>query len=99
MVHPTQPVGLSTYPDQVRRALAGATVPLNILVVGSGGLGKRTFINALFNCDFLEVKPRGPPSSLQLFTWKSKICEEAESIDVTVIETFGFGDLINNTDW
>lgn len=53
---PVSFVGFSNYPDQYRRKKSKLGTSLNILIVGESGLGKRTFINSLFNCDLLEVK-------------------------------------------
>ncbi|CDK25832.1 unnamed protein product [Kuraishia capsulata CBS 1993] len=73
------------------------------MVVGESGLGKSTLINTLFNRElYAEKEARNPgdepASSVRIETVSTDIEENGVKLHLTVVDTPGFGDALNNVD-
>ncbi|KAJ2726561.1 Cell division control protein 11 [Coemansia sp. Benny D115] len=76
----------------------------NIMLVGESGLGRRTFLNTL--CEREVIPPPEAPNPeaanvadpMKFDTYEVNLEEEGTRISLTVIDTPGFGDGLNNTD-
>ncbi|CEP24318.1 CDC3 [Cyberlindnera jadinii] len=95
-------VGFANLPKQWHRKSIRNGFNLNLLVVGEAGLGKSTLINTLFNRELIGPQPpRDPaeerPSSVTIHTVESDIEENGVKLHLTVVNTPGFGEQINNT--
>jgi septin 7 len=96
-------VGFANLPKQWHRRSIRQGFHLNLLVVGEPGLGKSTLINTLFNKELYETKaPRDPAeemaTAVSIKTIESDIEENGVKLHLTVVDTPGFGEQINNTD-
>ncbi|XP_034406506.1 LOW QUALITY PROTEIN: septin-5-like [Cyclopterus lumpus] len=96
-------VGFATLPNQVHRKTVKKGFTFTLLVAGESGLGKSTLINSLFLTDL--YKDRKVPNAQERIdqtvnTIKHTISIEEKGIKVrlTVIDTPGFGDAVNNTE-
>lgn len=75
---------------------------LNLL--GESGLGKSTLVNTLFNTSLYPPKERkGPsteivPKTVAIQSISADIEENAVRLRLTVVDTPGFGDFVNNDD-
>ncbi|EPZ31956.1 Septin domain-containing protein [Rozella allomycis CSF55] len=75
-----------------------------IMTVGHSGLGKTTFVNTLLETTVIPKKeiPDGYHSSLpkeiDIQTYTLDIDEGGNKISVSIVDTPGFGDSLNNTD-
>uniref|UniRef100_A0A8C0JHC0 Septin-type G domain-containing protein n=1 Tax=Canis lupus dingo TaxID=286419 RepID=A0A8C0JHC0_CANLU len=92
-------IGIDTIIEQMRKKTMKTGFDFNIMVVGQSGLGKSTLVNTLFKS---QVSPgltwtSDLPVSF-LFTPSSPtvIEEGGVKMKLTVIDTPGFGDQINN---
>ena len=74
------------------------------MVVGESGLGKSTLVNSLFLTDLYEgrkvpnASERLTKKTISLETNSVEIEERGVKLRLTVVDTPGFGDSINNKD-
>ncbi|XP_053326930.1 septin-12 [Spea bombifrons] len=90
-------VGIDSVLDQMRRKAMKSGFEFNIMVVGQSGLGKSTLVNTLFKSKVIRKSPgSGIPKTMELKEVSQVIEERGVEMRLTVIDTPGFGDQINN---
>lgn len=94
-------VGFANFPKQWHRRSFKQGFNLNLLVVGEAGLGKSTLINTLFNKEL--YKPKEPrtaadekPETVSIKTTEADIEENNVKLHLTIVDTPGFADQVNN---
>ncbi|XP_063171307.1 septin-12 isoform X2 [Candoia aspera] len=94
-------VGIEAVLDQMRIKTMKTGFEFNIMVVGQSGLGKSTMVNTLFkskisrksSCSGYEGRI---PKTVQLLSITHIVEEKGVKMKLTVTDTPGFGDQINN---
>ncbi|NWI44588.1 SEPT9 protein, partial [Picathartes gymnocephalus] len=94
-------VGIDAILEQLRRKAMKQGFEFNIMVVGQSGLGKSTLINTLFKSKISRksVQPTAEeriPKTIEIKSITHEIEEKGVRMKLTVIDTPGFGDHINN---
>ncbi|XP_063816523.1 septin-9 isoform X2 [Pseudophryne corroboree] len=94
-------VGIDAILEQMRKKAMKQGFELNIMVVGQSGLGKSTLINTLFKSKVSRksVQPTSEeriPKTIEIKSVAHEIEEKGVRMKLTVIDTPGFGDHINN---
>jgi len=95
-------VGFANLPNQLYRKSVKQGFEFTLMVVGESGLGKSTLINSLFLSDLYSNDYPGPSQrikkTVQVETTKVLIKENGVSLRLTIDDTPGFGDAVDNTD-
>ncbi|XP_076871532.1 septin 9b isoform X1 [Brachyhypopomus gauderio] len=94
-------VGIDSVLEQMRRKAMKQGFELNIMVVGQSGLGKSTLINTLFKSkvsrrSVMASEEERIPQTIEIKSISHDIEEKGVRMKLTVIDTPGFGDQINN---
>ncbi|XP_047388727.1 septin-12 isoform X3 [Sciurus carolinensis] len=93
-------VGIEAVLDQLKIKAMKMGFEFNIMVVGQSGLGKSTMVNTLFKSKVWQSSLQGlatpTPQTLQLHSVTHVIEEKGVKLKLTVTDTPGFGDQINN---
>lgn len=96
-------VGFATLPNQVHRKTVKKGFTFTLMVAGESGLGKSTLINSLFLTDLykdrkvLNAEER-ISQTIDIVKHTVSIEEKGIKLRLTIIDTPGFGDAVNNTD-
>ncbi|MCJ1428437.1 hypothetical protein MMC29_006347 [Sticta canariensis] len=97
-----QYVGFANLPNQWHRKSVRKGFNFNVMVVGESGLGKSTLVNTLFNTSLYPPKERrGPsleiiPKTVSIQSISADIEENGVRLRLTVVDTPGFGDFVDN---
>uniref|UniRef100_UPI00358E7213 septin-9-like isoform X3 n=1 Tax=Myxine glutinosa TaxID=7769 RepID=UPI00358E7213 len=92
-------VGIDAVFQQMNRKAMKRGLALNLLIVGQSGLGKSTLVNTLFRSLLCCAgSSRTPAKTTQIRSVSRVIEEQGIRINLTVTDTPGFGDQIDNTD-
>jgi cell division control protein 12 len=97
-------IGIANLPNQRHKIVAKRGAHFTIMVVGESGLGKTTLINTLFSTELSLPKNYNKRHYKQLDKLteveiiKAELEERQFKVKLTVIDTPGFGDYVNNRD-
>ncbi|KAL8693481.1 MAG: hypothetical protein Q9218_001712 [Villophora microphyllina] len=98
------PIGIANLPNQRHKIVAKRGAAFTIMVAGESGLGKTTFINTLFSTtikNYADDKRRHAKQvdkTVEIEITKAELEEKFFKVRLTVIDTPGFGDYVNNRD-
>ncbi|ODN05573.1 Septin-7 [Orchesella cincta] len=96
-------VGFANLPNQVYRKAVKKGFDFTLMVVGESGLGKSTMINSMFLADIYSQEYPGPSNrikkTVQVETCKVLLKENGVNLTLTIVDTPGFGDSIDNSHW
>ncbi|KDQ57932.1 hypothetical protein JAAARDRAFT_155580 [Jaapia argillacea MUCL 33604] len=97
-------IGIANLPNQRHKIVAKSGAHFTIMVVGESGLGKTTLVNTLFSTELSPTKNYNKRHLKQLDKLteveiiKAELEEKQFKVKLTVIDTPGFGDYVNNRD-
>ncbi|KAL0993726.1 hypothetical protein UPYG_G00112500 [Umbra pygmaea] len=96
-------VGFATLPNQVHRKSVKKGFAFTLMVAGESGLGKSTLINSLFLTDlYKDRKVLNAEERITKTVYITKhtvgIEEKGVRLRLSIIDTMGFGDAVNNTE-
>ncbi|KAJ1977681.1 Cell division control protein 3, partial [Dimargaris xerosporica] len=94
-------VGFANLPNQVHRKSVKKGFHFVVMAVGESGLGKSTLVNTMFNSRLIPEKEEVPPSTetpqtVAIQNISADIQENGVKLRLTVVDTPGFGDFVNN---
>ncbi|KAG1469180.1 hypothetical protein G6F56_003402 [Rhizopus delemar] len=94
-------VGFANLPNQVHRKSVKKGFQFTCMVVGESGLGKSTLVNTLFNTQLYPPKEtveltHETTQTVEVKSITSDIEENGVKLKLTVVDTPGFGDFVNN---
>ena len=95
-------VGFGNLPSQVYKRSVANGFDFTLMVVGASGLGKSTLINSLFLTDIYSVDKcldstiTKIPKTTSIKTTKVHLFENEVNLTLTLVDTPGFADLIDN---
>ena len=100
-VSPQSYVGFDTITRQIERRLLKRGFQFNIMLVGQSGLGKTSLVNTLFANHVVDSQGRKSPEeplarTPEITTTSQTIVENDVTLKLTVIDTPGYGDQVNN---
>uniref|UniRef100_A0A3Q0QSW8 Septin 5 n=1 Tax=Amphilophus citrinellus TaxID=61819 RepID=A0A3Q0QSW8_AMPCI len=96
-------VGFATLPNQVHRKSVKKGFDFTLMVAGESGLGKSTLVNSLFLTDLhkdrklLNAEER-IRQTVEITKHTVDIEEKGVKLKLTIVDTPGFGDAVNNTE-
>ena len=94
-------VGFANLPNQVYRKSVKKGFEFTLMVVGETGLGKSTLINSMFLTDIYCSAYPGPSQRLKktiaVDTNKVVLKEGGVNLSLTIVDTPGFGDAVDNS--
>uniref|UniRef100_A0A8C1GQV7 Septin 5b n=1 Tax=Cyprinus carpio TaxID=7962 RepID=A0A8C1GQV7_CYPCA len=102
-------VGFATLPNQVHRKSVKKGFDFTLMVAGESGLGKSTLINSLFLTDLYKDRKllnaeecilclERISRTVEIIKHTVDIEEKGVKLKLTIIDTPGFGDAVNNTE-
>uniref|UniRef100_A0A6I8S2T6 Septin n=1 Tax=Xenopus tropicalis TaxID=8364 RepID=A0A6I8S2T6_XENTR len=94
-------VGFATLPNQMHRKYVKKGFEFTLMVAGESGLGKSTLINSLFLTDLYRDRHILSPEervtqTVEIVKQTVDIQEKGVRLRLTVVDTPGYGDAINN---
>lgn len=97
-------VGFANLPNQVYRKAVKRGFEFTLMVVGESGLGKSTLINSMFLSDIYSQDQHPGPSrrakkTVAVETTRVLLKENGVNLTLTVVDTPGFGDAVDNSNW
>jgi len=105
-------VGFGMLPDQVYNKAVRKGFEFSLMVVGASGLGKSTLVNSMFLTDIyaaggketgkdmngMNADPDTETQTLRVETHNRVLVENGVKLSLTVIDTPGFGEAVDNTE-
>ncbi|XP_041641640.1 neuronal-specific septin-3 isoform X2 [Cheilinus undulatus] len=94
-------IGIDTIIEQMRKKTMKTGFDFNIMVVGHSGLGKSTLVNTLFKSQVSRksagwARDEKIPKTVEIKAVSHVLEEGGVKMKLTVVDTPGFGDQINN---
>ncbi|KAI9478053.1 MAG: Septin-domain-containing protein [Benjaminiella poitrasii] len=100
---PALGTGIANLPNQRHKIVAKNGANFTLMVCGESGVGKTTFVNTLFTTTIKEPKnlnkrriTKTSSKTVQIQITRAELEEKMFKVKLTIIDTPGFGDYVNN---
>ncbi|ORY95503.1 Septin-domain-containing protein [Syncephalastrum racemosum] len=100
----TSGVGVAHLPNQRHKIVSKRGANFTLMVCGESGVGKSTFVNTLFTTAIKDMKKHSLrhqkqiEKTVEIEITKAELEEKNFNVKLTIIDTPGFGDYVNNRD-
>ncbi|CAO3612642.1 unnamed protein product [Mucor fragilis] len=97
-------IGVANLPNQKHKIITSKGTNFTLMVCGESGLGKTTFINTLFATTIKNYRTQEKrhdkqlDKTVEIEVTKAELEEKMFKVKLSVVDTPGFGDYINNRD-
>ncbi|KAI9485072.1 Septin-domain-containing protein [Zychaea mexicana] len=97
-------VGVAHLPNQRHKIVSKRGAKFTLMVCGESGTGKSTFVNTLFTTSIKDPKQlakrhaKQVDKTVEIEITKAELEEKNFKVKLTIIDTPGFGDYVNNRD-
>ncbi|KAL9549148.1 hypothetical protein MBANPS3_005352 [Mucor bainieri] len=97
-------IGVANLPNQKHKIITSKGTNFTLMVCGESGLGKTTFINTLFTTTIKGYRPQEKrhdkqlDKTVEIEITRAELEEKMFKVKLSVVDTPGFGDYINNRD-
>ncbi|KAI9268161.1 Septin-domain-containing protein [Phascolomyces articulosus] len=97
-------IGVAHLPNQRHKIVTNRGCNFTVMVCGESGVGKSTFVNTLFTTSIKEYKnpakrhEKQLDRTVEIEITKAELEEQMFKVKLSVIDTPGFGDYVNNYD-
>ncbi|KAL1932353.1 hypothetical protein VTP01DRAFT_9409 [Rhizomucor pusillus] len=97
-------VGIAHLPNQRHKIVSKRGVNFTVMVCGESGVGKTTFVNTLFTTTIKDPKKlekrhaKQIDKTVEIEITKAELEEKNFKVKLTIVDTPGFGDYVNNRD-
>ncbi|KAI8147536.1 Septin-domain-containing protein [Fennellomyces sp. T-0311] len=97
-------VGIAHLPNQRHKIVSKRGANFTLMVCGESGVGKSTFVNTLFTTTIKDPKQlskrhaKQVDKTVEIEITKAELEEKNFKVKLTIIDTPGFGDYVNNRD-
>ncbi|KAG2214519.1 hypothetical protein INT45_008644 [Circinella minor] len=97
-------IGVAHLPNQKHKIVTNRGCNFTVMVCGESGVGKTTFVNTLFTTSIKEYKnpahrhEKQLDRTVEIEITKAELEEQMFKVKLSVIDTPGFGDYVNNYD-
>ncbi|KAI9489737.1 Septin-domain-containing protein [Zychaea mexicana] len=97
-------IGVAHLPNQRHKIVTNRGCNFTVMVCGESGVGKTTFVNTLFTTSIKEYKnpakrhEKQLDRTVEIEITKAELEEQMFNVKLSVIDTPGFGDYVNNYD-
>ncbi|KAI7856328.1 Septin-domain-containing protein [Circinella umbellata] len=97
-------IGVAHLPNQKHKIVTNRGCNFTVMVCGESGVGKTTFVNTLFTTSIKEYKnpahrhEKQLDRTVEIEITKAELEEQMFRVKLSVIDTPGFGDYVNNYD-
>jgi septin 3/9/12 len=88
-------VGFDNITKQIQSKLTKRGFSFNLMIIGRSGLGKSTMVNTLFAAHYIDSKGNKDQTT-EITTVTNLIEENGVKLKLSITDTPGFGDLVNN---